>query len=341
MNIGLIGTDHTHLALTIREKFCFTEERLHLFLKQFPTQSLITELVVLSTCNRIEFYFVSDDIKAAGDWLETFVLKFHHTYSDDLPGTLLRCDGDKVVSHLFEVVSGIKSLVFGENEILGQIKDAYRLSHKYGRTGSIFNKLFQKATAVGKRVREETLIGRGAYSISSIAVEDIRREYGDHFNDKKILIIGAGTIGLRALRKLLALKHPSTFIMNRSEEKLVRIHEKYRVPVVPFDELCKTVAYDVIIVATDASHYILTPECVSKTGPKIRVIDLSVPRNVDPKIAKMDRVELITMDEIKAVSDTNVEKKRNELDKIQVIIDQEFGEFAHWYVTKQQLCSSD
>ena len=215
MNIGLVGINHTKKQIKEFESIFLTNEGKQNFYTKVVSECPVKELVILTTCNRVEFYFAAEDIDVAGKWImET--LSIQKNVDKNITTSLLEIYGEKqTLIHLFEVASGVQSMVVGENEILGQVKEAYDIAFSKHKTGPILNKAFQSAIATGKRARAETAISRGAYSVSSIAIDAIRKTLLDYF-EMTVLIIGMGTMGTRCLKKLDALAHPNISIANCS-----------------------------------------------------------------------------------------------------------------------------
>lgn len=220
-------------------------------------------------------------------------------------------------------------MVFGEDEILSQVKKAYADFHALNTTGPTTNKLFQSAIGVGKRVRHETEISRGSYSISSIAIDAIRELKLDYF-EHSILIVGTGTMGYRAIKKLVSIGHPSITICNRTLEKASKIAEELGVSVLDYGALADSVRqFNIVIVATAASDYVIRPAHFQNPSATSLIVDLTVPRNVDPAI-DMATCQVISVDGLKQIADKNVMKRRKEALKIQAILEDEQLKYEQW-----------
>ncbi len=337
MAVGLLGTDYQHTSLEVLEKIYFSKESMADFWAFIEPTGPITECVILSTCNRVEIYFVADELESAKQWLLNAISTFKHIDKTSLENSLLYLSDDHVIEHLFRVVSGIESMVFGENEILSQVKDAHGFAQDCGSTGAFLNKLFQVAITCGKRVRKETAIGRGSYSVSSIAVECMRKKYDD-FTSTKILVVGTGTMGFRAIKKIIALKHPHLSITNRHEERLIKLTEKYDLHTIPFKDLeARACEFDILLVATSSDTYVLTEDHLKHSKKEHLVIDLSVPRNADPNLALHKNISLITVEGLKETASQTVANRKKELDKIQSILQDETENLTKWVHFKQGL----
>lgn len=195
LHVGALGTDFKSASLRMRDALYLDNERLLAFFKSLPGVAPLKEVVALSTCNRIEIYYVCDDHAKASSWLRDHLVKFHGVPRPHLDRAFKEYRCADAVRHLLQVVSGTESMVFGEHEILGQVRDAYHLCHRNKTTSSYLNRLFQHAVATGKKVRSLTGAGRGALSVGSIAVERIM-ELCDNLDKKDILVVGAGTMGI-------------------------------------------------------------------------------------------------------------------------------------------------
>ncbi len=339
MKIGYLGTDYQRSPLPILEKLYFSPQAIDALKARVTTQSPLQEWVILSTCNRVELYFTALDLEKGAQWLLSQWAEISKVSTQDLESALRYLTNQAAIEHLCRVVAGIESMVFGENEILAQVKDAHARAQKLGLTGPVLNKVFQIAITSGKRVRKETAIGRGAYSISSIAVDCMRQHYPD-FNAAKILIIGAGTMSLRAIKKLHALKHPQLAITNRTETQLDRLCEKYQMRHIPFTEWSKELLYfDIILVATSSQAYVVdTYHFVARKNTKpMLMIDLSVPRNINPDLSNFPGVQVVSLEGLKQVADGNLDKRKQELAKIEAILEEELGQLTKWITYRKKL----
>lgn len=327
--LGFLGTDYKRSPLRDIELIYLKQESWQSLCHVVRNESPITELVILATCNRFELYFVADDIDEAVQWLTAFIADSANIPRDSIATIVYSLKEGAVIQHLFNVAAGVESMVFGEDEILAQVKKAYSDFQEIKITGPTTNKLFQSAIGVGKRVRHETEISRGAYSISSIAIDAIRELKLDYF-DHSILIVGTGTIGQRAIKKLVSIGHPSITICNRTYAKAAKIAEESGVSILPFEKLADAIRqFNIVIVATAASDYLICPIHLQNNSETSLVVDLTVPRNVDPTIDTMG-CQVISVDGLKQIADKNVLKRRKEALKIQAILDDEQLKFEQW-----------
>lgn len=341
MSIGLLHADFRTAELRDLEKVYFNAESTAQFLKGFPSDSPIREIVILSTCNRVEYYFKAEDTQVAAEWL----LKQISSYKKLEPGEAariltLQLETSLIQFHLFNVVSGLESMVLGETEILGQAKQAYEISHREGWTKGYLNKLFQMAVATGKRVRTETDISKGSYSVTSIAIEAMRERYDD-FYEKSILILGAGTMGVRAIRKLSSLEHKDVTLVNRTPETAKALIEGFSLKTLPYETFFQTVSsYDIILLATGADAYLINKVHFEQMQTPSLVIDLGIPRNANPNLSDVSDLELLSVYGLRNIADKTLSDRRNALTDINTIIAEELEKFLQWQGYREKQCQA-
>jgi glutamyl-tRNA reductase len=331
MIIGCLQIDFKFADLTDIESVYIPKSAWPVFGKQVLEESPILEMVILATCNRFEIYFVAQNNEDARKWLIQNIATIKEVTPSHVTEKMKFLQGRDALTHLFRVSAGMESMVFGEDEILSQIKSAYSDFQALGLTKALFNKVFQTAIAAGKRARHETEISRGAYSVSSIAVDAIRELRLDYFGSN-IVIIGAGSIGMRALKKLHALGHPNISMCNRTDSKLIILQERYAIHTLPFAALEKKVSdFDIVLIATSSTSYLIKPEFFAKNRdtPQL-ILDLCVPRNVDPDVSNLHNVTLLTVDSLQKIADKNVNKRQKEHIKVTLILDDEMAKIDHW-----------
>ncbi len=291
----------------------------------------VEECLILQTCNRVEIYLsvshkdpASVEKKVAEYWWretgfepELFYPYIEASYSSD------------TLHHLMSLTSGLGSMVIGEDQILGQVQEAFLQAKEYGTIGPVFRKVFGRAVKIGKIVRGKTGINKGAVSIGSIAINMLEEVAGD-LQGKKVLIIGAGQIGALAGKALAARKLTFIFVANRTYDRAVSLSEKLNAKAVKFDKLVETLAVtDVAIVATSASHYMLTRKTVAEAlkrranGKKLLIVDLSQPRNVEKDVEDLPDVELHNIDNLRQVADANLAVRLKEAKKAEHLIQKE------------------
>ena len=327
---GFVGSDHHFSSLSKLEHFYLGHNESEIFLKQFPDTPLIQGLVGLNTCNRVEWYFSSHSVSEAQAFICHELAKFkkhNEPFEMSLGKSLSEAES---IQHLFSVSAGLESLVLGENEILGQLKSAYTRSHELGKTDPLLNKIFQSAIAAGKRVRAESNINQGSYSISSIAIEAIRERVLDYFS-KKILVVGLGDMGSKALKKLSALGHPDLHICNRTFYKAELMANTLSASALSLESLDQRLSeFDIQIYASSASQPLLTAEKILK-HPQFQptlLIDLGMPRNIDSTLG--NRFPLLTVEGLRETSEKSMSKRLASLSIVKDLLKEEYERLCLW-----------
>ena len=327
MNIKLLGTSYLFTHIKDFESVYIDKHSVPEFLTSTQWK-FVKEIVILSTCNRFECYLVSDHLDDAQYELCFAISKFKSIPVDIVSSLMSSFDSIDPVEHLYKVASGIESMVFGENEILTQVKEAQKTAYDLSYSGSILNKVFQSAVATGKKVRTDTEISKGAYSVSSIAIEAIRERLYDYF-DCKILIIGMGTMGIRALKKLYALGHPDITVTNRTYDRVRKLTKDYDINGLDYSEALGSLQdFDIVITATSSKTPILTRSNLNGVSIPKLIVDLGVPRNVD---YESDDTFIITVRGLKDIADKNISKRKTSLIQVNQIITDELLKLKQWY----------
>ncbi len=336
MNLLAIGTNHRTAPIGIRERLYFTERELSAAYDGLLNRCGFKEAVIISTCNRTEIYTVSDPFAMRyGDLLE-FIFDYKDARSFAKPEHFYRYFASGASDHLFRVAAGIDSMIIGDIQILAQIKESYYYAEQRKATGFLTNRIFHTSFRVGKRARSETDIGEGAVSVSYAAVELASKIFAD-LSKKRALLIGAGETGELTAKHLKSKGIGELVITNRTRARSEELVAKLGGTVVDFDkfgeELVKT---DIVISSIDAPEPIIKAEAVHEALKKrgkepIFMIDIGVPRNIDPACNKFDNVFLHDIDALHHIVDKNLEKRTGEIPKIDSIIrDELFGLFT-WY----------
>lgn len=334
MHIIVFGLNHNTAPVEVRERFYISEERLHDFLVQLSSEGL-GENVVLSTCNRTEIYLATEDIEKTYKVLkETISSSFHIEKEWFDRYTYLLCDED-AYRHLFHVASGLDSMVIGEPQILGQVKDAYRAASFMGTTGFYLNRLFHRTFYVAKKVRTETKIGYNPVSISSMAVELSRHIFGDLTN-RKILVIGAGEMCEIALKHFKKEGLKDIYITNRTFQKAKMLSEDIAGIPCQFHEIPELLTkVDMILSSTGSDNYIVKKDDIPSVMKKrknrpIFIIDIAVPRDIDPAINEIENVYLYNIDDLKGLSQKYMEGRLKESEHAAMIVEEEIAKFSQW-----------
>ena len=332
MQIGVLGLSHRSTPVELRERLAFQEERLPEALNAVRDELGVPECVILSTCNRVELYTVLPKKNGHADELQRFLARFHEVDPSHLSNRFYWYLQPDSVRHLFRVSAGLDSMVLGESEILGQVRDAYTQAVAHGSVGSIFHQLFQAAIRTGKEVRTKTRIGQGAVSVGSVAVELARRIFQD-LKSKTVLILGAGRMAETTVRSLRDQGVRSVLVANRTVETAVPLAEAVGGKVVPLTEVeSALVQADIVIGSTAAGEYLLTQPQVRRIMEIRRqrplfFIDISVPRNLDPEISRLENVYLYDIDDLQGIASANLQIRLNEVSACSQIIEEQMAEF--------------
>jgi len=329
------GISHHVAPVEIRERVAIGENELPEALRQLGEKSSIHEVVILSTCNRTEIYAFASEVHQQRQQLLEFLTTLRPDIADASENVFYFYEGREAVSHLFKVAAGMDSMIIGEAQILGQVKEAFYQAQEVGTAGTVLNKLFLFAIAAGKRVRAETALGRGAISVASAAVELTQKIFRD-LTRRKALIIGAGETGMLVARHLQEKNVGEIYVTNRTAERAEKLAQQLRLKVLPWESFSTRLAdMDIIIGATRAPHYILTVEqhgeVISHHGSDPRLlIDIAVPRDFEERLKKMPNVILQDIDDLQGIVATNLERRRQEIPAATRIVDEEVEKFQQW-----------
>jgi len=321
----VLGLSHHTAPVTLRERFAFAEARLPAALQQLRESGVVEGAVILSTCNRVEIYAASSlDPKEAFPALEEFLRQCHEC-RDPLTDELYRLAEPQSVEHLFRVACGLDSMVLGETEILGQLKKAYDLALQHHHTGGGLNKAFQRAFNVAKHIRTETNIQRGSVSVGSVAVE-LAEKIFTSLADRDVLVIGAGDTSEKTARALLSRGARSILVANRTHERAEALARELGGRAVRFDTWeAEFEKVDIVISSTAAPHYILDrtklePIMKRRKNAPLLLIDIAVPRDIEPEVNFMDNVYLFNIDDLQTVADDYLKRRREEAARCEAII---------------------
>lgn len=332
---GLTGISYKSAPLEIREKYSFTEEESLQFLRQLHIDPDLKGAVVLSTCNRIEVLFHYD--VCCSDKAFDAILRNLEFFKKTDPAErsyFYQLEGEQATQHLFRVVSGLESLVLGEDQIVTQVKQGFKLSLDNDFSSSVLTRMFNKAFEAGKRVRTETAINQGSASISSAAVELLCQRI-EGLENKNIMVVGTGVMGELALVNLVKRNCSNIFITNRTHAKALELAEKHKITAFAMDELEAFLPQsDVVLVATGAQSHIITPPMVQKAREKDTrhqlYMDLSVPRNISKEIIQFANVELYAVDDLQEIVKETQNKRKEAVAEAMEIIGFVMQEFNDW-----------
>ena len=343
MSVSLLalGVDHRSAPASVREALAFDGDKLGAGLDALSSAFPGNEFVILSTCNRVEVYAAGPaDTIPEPDSLGEFLAKFHGQPHEAIFGHLVHYLDEGVVGHLFRVSASLESLVLGEGQILGQVRDAYRMAVERGTVRQLGHALFQQAIRVGKLVREQTGMDQGKLSVASVAV-DVAREVFDTFSDKTVLVIGAGKMGDLTLRHLESLNPGRILITNRNVEKAEIAAQRWGGQAVPFENLHQhLIAADLIISTTAAAEPVVSYDNFLRVQRARRnrlalILDIAIPRDFDPRIGDLDQVMLYNVDDLRAQAEQNRLQRQKGIDPALVIIEKETAA-CHAFLRHQQ-----
>jgi len=325
MPILVVGVSHRRTPVEIREKLAFPASDIPVCLAELRNSKLADEAVIVSTCNRVELYAACPGLSAESlPALRHFFLAARHCAEMPADG-LYVYDEPQSLEHLFRVVSGLDSMVIGETEILGQVKQAYDLALKHQLTGKALNRAFQRAFNVAKQIRTETQIQRGSVSVASVAV-DLAEKIFSSLKDRQVLIIGAGDTGEKTARALLSRGAAHLTVTNRSPERAQALAAELGGTTAPFDSWHAELArVDIVIASTGSPTYLLRPKEVEEVVEQrehrpLLLIDISVPRNIDPEVNAVDDAFLYNVDDLQGLADDAMRQRREEVAHCEAII---------------------
>ena len=330
MKFVVIGLSHHASPVELRERFAFVESQIPGCLAELRASGMVGEAAILSTCNRVEIYAATalepDTVFPA---LKQFLIrqteKPDPALPHDVPEGIYTLTEPGSVHHLFKVASGLDSMVLGETEILGQLKTAYALAHQHRHTGAKLNKAFQRAFHVAKQIRTETNIQRGSVSVASVSVELAEKIFSS-LGDRVVLILGAGETSEKVARALLSRGAKTILVSNRSADRADVLAKEFGGRAVPFDDWSREFdKVDIVISSTSAQHHIidqakLEPLMRTRKNRPLLLVDIAVPRDIDPAINFLENVYLYNIDDLQAIADDYMKLRKEEIARCEQII---------------------
>ena len=338
MHILVVSVNYRTAPVEFREKLTFQAAELEQAMTTLQNQKSVLENVIVSTCNRTEVYAVVDQLHTGRYYIKKFLADWFQLEIEEVAPYLTIFEQDGAIDHLFRVTCGLDSMVVGETQILGQIKDSFLEAQQVKATGTIFNELFKQVITLAKRAHSETTIGESAMSVSYAAVELGKKIFGE-LTDCHVLILGAGKMGELALQNLYGSGARKVTVMNRTLSKAEIMAEKYMGHAKPLSELqCALLEADILISSTGASDYVITKEMMTKvekmrSGRPLFMVDIAVPRDIDPAIDELEGSFLYDIDDLQGVVEANRAERLKEAEKIQFMIEEEIVVFKTWLST--------
>ncbi len=336
MHIVVVGLSHKTAPVEVREKLAIPESRMGEALTRLCSYPGVREGILLSTCNRVEVYAVVDDLEPGYGRIQEFLADAHLALpSEQLTPHLYWHTGDRAISHLFRVAASLDSMIVGESQILGQLKDAFEIALAHKTTGVILNKVVKKAISVAKRVRTETKIAEMAVSVSYAAVELAKKIFSD-LRDKTVLLVGAGEMAKLAAHHFVASGVRHVRVTTRSPQHALELADRFSGTPVAFEQFRDDMASaDIVLVSTGAAHYLINSDDVQRAVTQrmnrpIFLIDISVPRNIDPAVRHIDNAFLFDIDDLKQRVEKNREERLSEAEKAEHMVVDEVGILRQW-----------
>ncbi len=335
LHLICLGLNYRTTPVEVRERVAFPEAKIPAAVQAVRELPGFEESVVLSTCNRVELYATHrlEDVPQGHERLRDYLVH-HFDLTPDQAASLVtyKLGSEEAARHLFRVVSGLDSMVLGETEIFGQVKQAYKTALDSGATGRSLNKLFQQAFTVGKKVRNETTIQRGSTSVGSVAV-DLAEKVHD-LRECRVMLVGAGEMSRTCAQSLLSRGAKSIIVSNRSYDRAVELATEMKGTALKFDEWESALhEVEVIISSTSAPHFVIKPELIEQVMRKRRwdpllIIDIAVPRDVDPAVNDIEGVYLYDIDALQAIADEGRRERERQLVSCERIIEDQLEKYG-------------
>lgn len=331
MDFAVVGVNHNDTPINIREAVSFTDTQ-KIEGINFLLDNGIEEIIILSTCNRSEIYIYSQNILDKVEVVKEFYEDFFNV--ENIKKYLFYKVGKEAIKHLFNVSAGLDSLVLGEDQILGQVKDAHDFSRQLGASKKVFNKLFREAITSSKDIKTTTKISQQPLSISYIGIKCLKEKMKT-LENKSALVIGLGKMSKLAMKHLAQEKLNNIYVTNRSYEKLKSIQDEYKnlIPIKYEDRYKLMDKVDIVISATASPHTILKKENMPKLSNELIMIDIALPRDIDKNLNEFENIEVYDIDDLKKISEKNDKKRRELACAGELIIDEKIEEFNEWLDT--------
>ncbi|MEH6940998.1 glutamyl-tRNA reductase [Bacillus sp. JJ722] len=335
MHILAVGLNYKTAPVEIRERLSFNEAELADAMIALQKKKSILENIVISTCNRTEIYAVVDQIHTGRYYIKEFLSQWFDLPAEDFSPYLFIYSADRAVEHLFQVTCGLNSMILGETQILGQVRSSFTVAQQDETIGTVFNHLFKQAVTLAKKAHSETEINTNAVSVSYAAVELAKKIFGNLHN-KNVLVIGAGKMGELAIQNLYSAGAMKVSVINRTHEKAVVLAKKFDGKAKELRELqCALVEADIVISSTGAKDYVITKDLMSyveqmRKGRPIFMVDIAVPRDLDPALSQIESVFLYDIDDLEGIVEANLQERKVAAEAILMMIEDEVVVFNNW-----------
>ena len=338
MPVVCVGLSHKTAPVEVRERHAFPASRMTEALVALADYDVVSEAAMLQTCGRLEIYAEVDDFETGVGEIKSFLGNFRHGAIDyDIESFLYTHLGQRAVEHLFRVATGLDSMLIGEAEILGQVKDAYVAAQHAKTLGKTLHHLFREALNAGKTARSQTPIGRDSVSVATAAIDAARKQLGT-LSGKSVVVVGAGKMGRIAVRRLREEGASNLIVTNRTMSRAREvIAEAGFGEAVELPGLSEALASaDLVVASTGASHFVLSVERVREAMSRrpqrpMFVVDIAVPRDADPAIAEIENVSLVDIDGLKSVVEETLDARRQAIPAVEEIVGEYVQRFSHWY----------
>src|SRR6202047_97720 len=336
MEIVLVGLNHRTAPVEVRERVSFNAEQTQRAAEELRARGILEETLVLSTCNRSEIYGVPPESShECAPGLSSFLSEFHSVRADELGLSLYHHYDREAVRHLFRVSAGLDSMLLGEAEILGQVREAYRYAHEYGATGPVLNRLFQGALEVGKRVRSETELGTRPMSVASAGVKLAERIFGK-MNERSALVLGAGTISEQVVSQLRDRGIAQLHVMIRSRDRAQALATQFGGRLIEGGNWEAALSVpDVVVSSVSSEEPVLTREILeaamaARSNRALFLMDLGVPRNIDPAATDLYNLYVYNIDDLTEIVQQNRAAREGEVPRAELIVEEHVGKFLSW-----------
>ncbi|KHE72987.1 glutamyl-tRNA reductase [Halobacillus sp. BBL2006] len=338
MHILAVGLNYKTAPVEIREKLTFSEQHVEEAMIQLNARKSVLENVIISTCNRTEIFAVVDQLHTGRYYIKQFLADWFNVDKEEFSSYLSFYETDGAIEHLLRVTSGLDSMVLGETQILGQMKQSFMRAQEAGATGTIFNQLFKHAITMAKKAHKDTEIGENAVSVSYAAVELARKIFGDLVN-KHIVIVGAGKMGELAAKNLHGSGVRKVSVVNRTFSKAQVVADQFNGQAMTMESLDAVLSdADIVISSTGSKEYVITRERMEpihrrRKGKPLFFVDIAVPRDLDPAMESLESVFLYDIDDLQGIVDANLAMRKQAAEEIEIMIEAEIVEFKQWLQT--------